>query len=207
VPERARTLSPGKRTTIRISITYKGEAEIESVEAVFAREGSNGEIRLLGDVKREISGEGRRLPTPRALRRRSSPEPSPASTAACVSVPPTGSTTIGSSLKSRAWTSSSAWRGPRPTGSKLRRATFSEGVTVLRMAVIGAGIVGASVAFWLARSGQARVWVVDRLLPGSGATSASFAWVNANDKTPCDYFELNRVGLEEHFRLRDELPI
>ena len=78
---------------------------------------------------------------------------------------------------------------------------------MLRMAVIGAGIVGASVAFWLARSGQARVWVVDRSLPGSGATSASFAWVNANDKTPRDYFELNRVGLEEHFRLRDELPI
>jgi glycine/D-amino acid oxidase-like deaminating enzyme len=51
------------------------------------------------------------------------------------------------------------------------------------------------------------VWVVDQSLPGSGTTSASFAWANANDKTPHDYFELNRAGLEEHFRLHDELPI
>lgn len=78
---------------------------------------------------------------------------------------------------------------------------------MLRIAVIGAGIVGASVAFRLARSGEARVWVVDESLPGSGTTSASFAWANANDKTPRDYFELNHAGLEEHFRLRDELPI
>jgi len=76
---------------------------------------------------------------------------------------------------------------------------------VLRIAVIGAGIVGASVAFRLARSGEARVWIVDESLPGSGTTSASFAWANANDKTPRDYFELNRAGLEEHYRLRDEL--
>ena len=76
----------------------------------------------------------------------------------------------------------------------------------MRVAVIGAGIVGASVAFRLAESGAARVWIVDRSGPGSGTTSASFAWVNANDKTPRDYFELNRAGLEEHLRLRDELP-
>ena len=75
-----------------------------------------------------------------------------------------------------------------------------------RIAVIGAGIVGASVAFRLARSGEARVWIIDRSSPGSGTTSASFAWANANEKTPYGYFELNRAGLEEHFRLRDELP-
>jgi glycine/D-amino acid oxidase-like deaminating enzyme len=76
---------------------------------------------------------------------------------------------------------------------------------VLRIAVIGAGIVGVSVAFRLARSREARVWIVDESLPGSGTTSASFAWANANDKTPRDYFELNRAGLEEHYRLCDEL--
>ena len=72
--------------------------------------------------------------------------------------------------------------------------------------MIGAGIVGASVAFRLAGSGAAQVWIVDRSGPGSGTTSASFAWVNANDKTPRDYFELNHAGLEEHLQLRDELP-
>lgn len=61
-------------------------------------------------------------------------------------------------------------------------------------------------AFRLTESGAARVWVIDGSRPGTGTTSASFAWVNANDKTPRDYFELNHAGLEEHFRLRDELP-
>ena len=73
----------------------------------------------------------------------------------------------------------------------------------MRVAVIGAGIVGASVAFRLAESGAARVWIVDKSGSGSGTTSASFAWANANNKTPRDYFELNRTGLEEHLRLRD----
>jgi glycine/D-amino acid oxidase-like deaminating enzyme len=74
-----------------------------------------------------------------------------------------------------------------------------------RVAVIGAGIVGASVAFWLTRGG-AHVWLVDEYRPGSGTTSASFAWVNANEKTPYTYFELNYAGLREHFKLRNELP-
>jgi glycine/D-amino acid oxidase-like deaminating enzyme len=76
----------------------------------------------------------------------------------------------------------------------------------MRAAVVGAGIVGASVAFRLAESRAARVWIIDRSGPGNGTTSTSFAWANANDKTPRDYFELNRAGLEEHLRLRDELP-
>jgi glycine/D-amino acid oxidase-like deaminating enzyme len=62
------------------------------------------------------------------------------------------------------------------------------------------------VAFRLAESGATRVWVIDGSRPANGTTSASFAWVNANEKTPRNYFELNRAGLEEHFRLRDELP-
>lgn len=75
----------------------------------------------------------------------------------------------------------------------------------MRVAVIGAGIVGASVAFRLTQGG-AKVWVFDRGKAASGTTAASFAWVNANNKTPREYFELNRAGMEEHFRLCDELP-
>ena len=74
----------------------------------------------------------------------------------------------------------------------------------MRIALIGAGVVGASVAFRLAQSGM-QVWVIDKSRPGSGTTSASFAWVNANEKTPRNYFELNYAGLREHFWLSSEL--
>jgi glycine/D-amino acid oxidase-like deaminating enzyme len=70
--------------------------------------------------------------------------------------------------------------------------------------VIGAGMVGTSVAFRLAQAG-ANVTVIDRAEPGSGTTSNSFAWVNANQKTPREYFELNFAGMKEHDRLDHEL--
>ena len=56
MPERTKTFSPGERIAIGVSFTREGEAEIESVEAVFARKGSDTEIRFLGDAKREASG-------------------------------------------------------------------------------------------------------------------------------------------------------
>lgn len=73
-----------------------------------------------------------------------------------------------------------------------------------RVVVVGAGVVGSSIAYRLAEAG-ATVQLVDRNQPGSGTTAASFAWVNANQKTPRDYFELNLAGVREHYRLRDEL--
>src|SRR5215203_7151818 len=73
-----------------------------------------------------------------------------------------------------------------------------------RTAVVGAGIVGASVAYHLSKSG-AEVVLIDRAEPGSGTTSTSFAWVNANNKLPREYFELNLAGMREHERLRDEI--
>jgi glycine/D-amino acid oxidase-like deaminating enzyme len=70
--------------------------------------------------------------------------------------------------------------------------------------VVGAGIVGASVAYNLSKSG-AEVVLIDRAEPGSGTTSTTFAWVNANNKLPRDYFELNLAGMHEHGRLHDEM--
>ncbi|MBA3474854.1 MAG: hypothetical protein H0T57_16805 [Rubrobacter sp.] len=55
--EKARAFSPGERIAIGISFIHEGDSEIESVEAVFAREDSDEEIRLLGDAEREASGE------------------------------------------------------------------------------------------------------------------------------------------------------
>jgi glycine/D-amino acid oxidase-like deaminating enzyme len=74
----------------------------------------------------------------------------------------------------------------------------------MKVAVVGAGIVGSSVAYRLSEGG-AEVILIDRAEPGSGTTSTSFAWVNANNKLPRDYFDLNLAGMREHGRLRDEI--
>jgi glycine/D-amino acid oxidase-like deaminating enzyme len=73
----------------------------------------------------------------------------------------------------------------------------------VKVAVIGAGVIGASVARELARRGD-DVTVVESGLPGAGTTSTSFAWVNANTKEPLDYFELNRAGMRAHRLLAQE---
>ncbi|NKB69015.1 MAG: FAD-dependent oxidoreductase [Candidatus Latescibacteria bacterium] len=63
------------------------------------------------------------------------------------------------------------------------------------IAVVGAGIVGASIAFNLNRRG-ARVTVLDAGDPGQGASAVSFAWINARDKTPRHYHDLNRRSMD-----------
>jgi len=74
----------------------------------------------------------------------------------------------------------------------------------VKVAVVGAGIVGSSIAHRLS-GGGAEVVLIDGAEPGSGTTSTSFAWVNANNKLPRDYFELNVAGMREHERLREEI--
>ncbi|CAN5293473.1 FAD-binding oxidoreductase [soil metagenome] len=74
----------------------------------------------------------------------------------------------------------------------------------MKVAVVGAGIVGASVAHRLSEGG-AEVILIEGVEPGSGTTSTSFAWVNANNKLPREYFELNVAGMREHERLQEEI--
>ncbi len=63
------------------------------------------------------------------------------------------------------------------------------------VAVIGAGILGASIAWRLARRGV-NVTLIDKGWPGHGASSHSFAWINAGAKEPIGYHNLNRRSLE-----------
>lgn len=63
--------------------------------------------------------------------------------------------------------------------------------------VVGAGVVGCSLAYELARLGV-QVTVIDSAEPGSGTSSATFAWVNSNDKSPESYRDLNLLGVQAH---------
>ena len=63
-----------------------------------------------------------------------------------------------------------------------------------RCAVIGAGVLGVCVAARLAEAGL-EVTLLDRDEPGRAATGSSFAWLNANDKAPRGYHDLNHAGM------------
>ena len=65
----------------------------------------------------------------------------------------------------------------------------------MRVVVVGAGIVGGAIAFYLARRG-ADVTLIDAGEPGMGATSHSFAWINGFGKEPRNYGGLNRRSLD-----------
>ncbi|OZM77654.1 FAD-binding oxidoreductase [Pseudonocardia sp. MH-G8] len=71
--------------------------------------------------------------------------------------------------------------------------------------VVGAGIIGSSVAYHCARLG-AEVTLVDKTLPGAGATGDSFAWIGASDRVPGPGGPLRAAALREYRRLADEVP-
>ena len=57
----------------------------------------------------------------------------------------------------------------------------------MRVAVIGSGIIGSSVAYECAKAG-ATVTVFDSGRLAGGTSAVSFAWTNATSKTPRSYF-------------------
>jgi glycine/D-amino acid oxidase-like deaminating enzyme len=72
------------------------------------------------------------------------------------------------------------------------------------IAVIGAGLVGCAVAYHCALAG-AEVTLIEAVRPGSGTSGTTFSWLNANNKTPREYFDLNLAGMREHLALRETL--
>jgi len=72
-----------------------------------------------------------------------------------------------------------------------------------KMIVIGAGVMGASVAYRLAQGG-ADVTVLEATRVGGGTSGISFAWTNAHQKPPKPYHDLNVGGMKAHAALRDE---
>jgi glycine/D-amino acid oxidase-like deaminating enzyme len=73
-----------------------------------------------------------------------------------------------------------------------------------RYVVIGAGVLGASVAARLASSGQ-RVTLLDQDEPGRATSRWSFAWLNSNDKAPRHYHGLNQAGIRAWAALAPDL--
>jgi len=71
--------------------------------------------------------------------------------------------------------------------------------------IVGAGIIGASIAWHLGRSG-ARVTVTDSNEPGGLATRNSWAWINASWGNPEPYFRLRVRAMNEWRRLEQEVP-
>ncbi|WP_159948657.1 FAD-binding oxidoreductase [Rhizobium sp. 18065] len=73
----------------------------------------------------------------------------------------------------------------------------------MRVVVIGAGIIGSSVAYETAKAG-AQVTVLEAGKIAGGASAASFAWTNATGKRPQSYFALNVAGMRAHLDLSRE---
>jgi glycine/D-amino acid oxidase-like deaminating enzyme len=75
----------------------------------------------------------------------------------------------------------------------------------VKVIVIGAGVLGLSVARRLALAGE-DVLLLDRSGAGAGTTATTFAWTNSSRKPDPDYHWLNLAGMEEHARLAGQLP-
>ena len=78
-------------------------------------------------------------------------------------------------------------------------------MTAQQIVVVGAGIVGASIAWHLASAG-AEVTVVDSGGVGGVATPKSFAWINASWGNPEPYFRLRIRAMAEWRRLAAAVP-
>jgi glycine/D-amino acid oxidase-like deaminating enzyme len=74
-----------------------------------------------------------------------------------------------------------------------------------RVAVVGAGIFGACVAYYLARAGDIEVFLLERSHPAQGTTAASYCRLSVWGKQPDHYFLLNHAGMRQHTQLAEEL--
>lgn len=82
---------------------------------------------------------------------------------------------------------------------------MGNGAAGKRVVVIGAGIVGASVAYHLASKG-AKVIVIEAGEIASGVTGHSFAWLNTTHSWPDPIAPLRSAAIAEYHRLEAELP-
>ena len=82
---------------------------------------------------------------------------------------------------------------------------FSANPKIKKVVIVGAGVIGAAIAYHLSRRNGIAVIVLERDIPGAGASGHSFAWANAFGKEPRDYHTLNRRSLDMWYRLAHQL--
>ena len=70
----------------------------------------------------------------------------------------------------------------------------------MKIVIVGAGIMGAVLAYQLTRRG-ADVTVLEAGQPGGGASAATFGWINASFFADDDHFHLRQEGIAAHHRL------
>src|ERR1700753_3734595 len=73
-----------------------------------------------------------------------------------------------------------------------------------RFVVVGAGVLGVTLTARLAEAG-AHLPLLEQTRPGHAATRSSFAWLNANNKVPRAYHDLNHAGLRAWSSLAERL--
>ena len=71
--------------------------------------------------------------------------------------------------------------------------------------IVGAGIVGAAIAYCLSRRDNVNVTVLEESEPGLGASGHSFAWLNSFGKDPVGYHNLNCRSMEMWHRFAHAL--
>ena len=72
--------------------------------------------------------------------------------------------------------------------------------------VVGAGIVGASIAYHLVQCG-AKVTILEKSSPASGASGKSFGWINANAAETQSYYKLRRAAIFEYLDLCERIQL
>ena len=73
--------------------------------------------------------------------------------------------------------------------------------------IVGAGIVGTSIAYALQQVGE-RVTLIDKDFPAAHASSKTFSWINASyPKQPFNYHLLSKLGIEVYQKWDDALEL
>ena len=76
-----------------------------------------------------------------------------------------------------------------------------------KIIVIGAGIIGTSIAYELSKMG-AQVTLIDQKFPGSAASGSTFSWINATyPKKPYPYNFLSQLGIDAYKSLEKEINL